>query len=234
MSSFSGFSDNPSAFSKLPDELFSRLLNEISDLDELKITLYSLWFFSKKEKTSPWISWQNILSDREFLHGLSPDEAEAVLLARSGMSKALKRGTLLTNAPGSANFDEHYFVPNSPFGRAYLKSLGVEKVSSASKGETNLILERDRPNIYMLYEQHIGPLTPLISDILREAEREYSSEWLEEAVGIAVKSNVRRWTYVEAILKRWKQEGRNEKERRDHPEDRGKYVSGKYGDIIEH
>jgi len=234
VSGFSGFSDNPSAGTKLPDELFSHLLNEISDLDELKITIYSLWFFSKKEKTGPWISWQNILSDREFLQGLSPDDAEAVLLAQSGLTKALKRGTLLTNAPGSANFEDRYFVPNSPFGRACLKSLTKTKVSASSNGKSTVILERDRPNIYTLYEQHIGPLTPLISDILREAEGEYSSEWLEEAVGIAVKSNVRRWTYVEAILKRWKQEGRNEKERRDHPQDRGKYISGKYGDIIEH
>ena len=28
----------------------------------------------------------------------------------------------------------------------------------------------DQPNIFALYEQNIGPLTPLLSDVLRDAE----------------------------------------------------------------
>ena len=231
---FSGFSSNPSAFSKLPDEFFSSVLNQVSDVDELKITLYCLWFISKKETSSPWVSWQNIITDKAFLEGLSKVHSEALMLAGSGIAKAVERGTLLTNFPKTSKFDNSIFVPNSPFGRAYLKNLNSEKTISLIDGENIPALERDRPNIYMLYEQHIGTLTPMISDILLEAEKDFPVEWLEEAMQVAVKNNVRRWTYIEAILKRWKQEGRNEKERRDNPEDRRKYVNGKYGDIIKH
>ena len=47
----------------------------------------------------------------------------------------------------------------------------------------------------------------MIADTLREAEKIYPPEWVEEAMKIAVQNNIRRWRYVEAILKSWKEEG---------------------------
>jgi DNA replication protein DnaD len=50
-----------------------------------------------------------------------------------------------------------------------------------------------------------------------------------------VKNNKRSWRYCEAILKRWKEEGRAQKQdRRDTEEDRRKYVKGEFADHIEH
>ena len=54
----------------------------------------------------------------------------------------------------------------------------------------------DRPNIFVLYEQNIGALTPIIADELRDAEQTYPPQWIEEAIKIAVENNVRRWRYV--------------------------------------
>jgi DnaD/phage-associated family protein len=65
----------------------------------------------------------------------------------------------------------------------------------------------ERPNVFKLYEENIGPLTPLIADMLKEAEELYDEDWFEEAFTIAVTNNKRNWKYVEAILKRWKEEG---------------------------
>jgi DnaD/phage-associated family protein len=91
------------------------------------------------------------------------------------------------------------------------------------------------PNIYHLYEENIGPLTPMIADTLQEAEQSYPYVWIEEAVRIAVENNVRRWTYVEAILKRWQEGGRDERtDRRDTEKDRRRYVEGEFSDFIEH
>jgi hypothetical protein len=44
----------------------------------------------------------------------------------------------------------------------------------------------ERPNLYRLYEENIGPLTPLVADALRDAENTYAIEWIEEAIRIAV------------------------------------------------
>jgi hypothetical protein len=45
---------------------------------------------------------------------------------------------------------------------------------------------------------------------------------------------VRRWRYVEAILRSWQEEGRDDPNRGDSPKDRRRYVEGKYADFIEH
>jgi DnaD/phage-associated family protein len=88
-----------------------------------------------------------------------------------------------------------------------------------------LDLSLDQPNIFQLYEQHIGPLTPMIADTLREAERIYPADWIEEAIRLAVENNVRRWRYVDAILRRGQEEGRDDrKDGRDTEKDRRRYA----------
>ena len=63
------------------------------------------------------------------------------------------------------------------------------------------------PNIYKLYESEIGPLTSMISEGLKIAEKEYPSLWFPVAFREAADHNARSWKYVEAILKRWKVDG---------------------------
>jgi DnaD/phage-associated family protein len=66
----------------------------------------------------------------------------------------------------------------------------------------------NRPNVFSLYEQNIGPLTPLIADELRDIETEYPAEWVEEAIGEAVANNARSLRYVTRILESWKAKGK--------------------------
>jgi DNA replication protein len=66
----------------------------------------------------------------------------------------------------------------------------------------------ERPNIFVLYEQNIGLLSPLIAEELRDAADQYPAEWIEAAFREAVLQNKRRWNYIRAILKRWETEGR--------------------------
>ncbi len=73
--------------------------------------------------------------------------------------------------------------------------------------ETSLVLV-ERPNIFVLYEQNIGLLSPLIADELRDAADRYPAEWIESAFREAVQHNKRKWSYIRAILRRWEAEGR--------------------------
>jgi DNA replication protein len=66
----------------------------------------------------------------------------------------------------------------------------------------------ERPNIFVLYEQNIGLLSPLIADELRDAADQYPTEWVEAAFREAVQHNKRKWSYIRAILRRWETEGR--------------------------
>jgi DnaD/phage-associated family protein len=91
-----------------------------------------------------------------------------------------------------------------------------------------------KPNIFRLYEENIGPLTPLIADSLRDAQQTYPEEWINEAIQIAVGNNVRRWNYIERILSRWQEEGRDGTDRRNTQEDYKRYLKGEYGEFGRH
>lgn len=64
-------------------------------------------------------------------------------------------------------------------------------------------------NPYALYAANIGELTPFMATTLQDAVKEYSADWVYDAIGEACEQNVRRWSYIEPILKRWKAEGKN-------------------------
>ena len=64
------------------------------------------------------------------------------------------------------------------------------------------------PDIFTLYEQNIGPLTPILSERLKEAEKLYPAAWVEEAFAEAVNYNRRSWAYIARILENWAANGR--------------------------
>ena len=218
MNKFKGFTDSET-FSVLPDTFFHQLLKQIEDVAELKVTLYLIWRIEHME--DPF----RALSKRDFdvkALGLGAEEIA------SGLDKAVKRGTLLKVQKQA----KVYFLLNSPRGRA-----GADALESGEWNPVTGVVAPpvERPNIFKLYEENIGPLTPLIADALKDAEELYSAEWIGESIELAVKHNKRSWKYCEAILKRWKEEGRAEKQdRRDAEKDRNRYIKGEYADYIEH
>jgi DNA replication protein len=90
-------------------------------------------------------------------------------------------------------------------------------------------------SIYALYEQNIGPLTPLVADQLQEAEELYPQEWLRPAFERAATLNKRNWRYVAAILRRWAAEGPDYAQAGRDTEARVRrpgQFSGKYRDLV--
>lgn len=213
MKKFNGFTDQES-FTRIPDSFFRQLLKEITDPDELKVTLYALWRFEHMESRLRYLKIE--------------DFVECVAKPGAALEKAVKRGSLLQVEKKPICL---YFL-NSPRGRAVAEAIAkdprdVTDIASSS----NPPLER--PNIFKLYEENIGPLTPLIADALKDAEKAYPPEWVAEALEIAVKSNKRNWKYAEAILRRWKEEGHaKEQDGRDVKEPRGRDVARKVEDFI--
>ena len=222
MKKFQGFTGSET-FTPLPDSFFQNLLTGIEDLNELKVTLFALWRIGKMEGTF------HFMREEDFSACLpegSDEQARRGL--QTGLEKAVSRGSLLQAASG----DEVLYFLNSPRGRAAADSFVQGKWQPDATGS---IPPLERPNIFKLYEENIGPLTPLIADALKDAERTYKPEWVAEALEIAVKNNKRNWRYVEAILKRWKEEGHAKKQdRRNAQEDGRRYTEGEFADFIEH
>jgi len=210
---FKGFTDSE-IFTQIPDSFFRQLLNEIAEADELKVTLYALWRFEHME------SRVRFLREQDFAK-IIPDPGPA-------LEKAVQRGSLLQVQKNAAAF---YFL-NSPRGRAAAEAFAKGQ-RDVPEGAVQSNPPSERPNIFKLYEENIGPLTPLLADTLKDAEQTYPPEWVAEALEIAVKSNKRNWKYVEAILRRWKEEGYAKKQdRRDAKEPRGRDVARKVEDFL--
>lgn len=65
----------------------------------------------------------------------------------------------------------------------------------------------DRPTVFRLYEQNVGPLTPLIAERLIKAVELYPIDWIEAAIAEAVTYNRRNWRYIARILENWATDG---------------------------
>jgi DnaD/phage-associated family protein len=77
-----------------------------------------------------------------------------------------------------------------------------------------------------LYEQNIGAITPLIADSLRLAAEEFPAAWYRPAFAAAARNNVRRWSYVQAVLDGWRRNGFGWKPGRQPEGSRGPDASG--------
>jgi DNA replication protein len=211
LKTFPGFTDSET-FTSIPDSFFKTLLNEIADAEELRVTLYALWRIAHME------GHVHALRSEDFTSLLPKPEA--------ALKKSVERGSLLAVEREGQNW---YFL-NSPRGRAAAQAFaaGEKDIPVVTSSEP-----REKPNIFKLYEENIGALTPLMADALKDAEATFPAEWMQEAMEIAVKSNKRNWKYVEAILNRWKEEGHGqEQDRRDAQEPRGRDVTRKVEDFL--
>lgn len=215
MNKFKGFVDSET-FTQLPDKFFHELLKEIDDVAELKVTAYFLWRAGHMDGPFRALSRMNF-NVKEL--GLNAKEI------KRGLEKAVKRGSLLTVRREA----EVYFLLNSPRGRA-----GVEAIESGKWSPSASSPPMERPNVFRLYEENIGPLTPMIADALKDAEENYHAEWIAEAIELAVKNNKRNWKYCEAILKRWKDEGRHgQTHQRDTRQGSERYTKSEFAEYLD-
>jgi DNA replication protein len=224
---FKGFPNGKIHLTPIPAPFFTDLLPQIDDLVELKLILYALWFLDRQEGQYRYITLENFLSDQKLMEGLGVDPQTAL---EKGLANAVKRGVLLQAQTGAV--PKSYYFLNSPRGRAAAGLVGGGKWQP--EGNIPVSLAHERPNIFRLYEEHIGPLTPIMSDTLKEAEETYPPEWIEDALRLAVHKNARNWRYVDAILRSWQEKGRHETDRRNSQEDHRGYIEGDFAEFIEH
>jgi DNA replication protein len=234
MPTFPGFPSGKIRFYALPAPFFSDLLPEIDNLAEMKVTLYVLWYLDQLEGNIRYVRREDFNEDPRFMAGLgrTPEAAQAAL--DEALERAVGRNTLLKAELELDTGNQVLYFLNSPRGRAAIQAIQNGEWTPTGDTRQPVGLNLERPNIYRLYEENIGPLTPMIAETLRETEQTYPAGWIEEAIRIAVENNIRRWRYVEAILRSWQEEGRNEQNRGDSQKDRRRYVEGRFADFIEH
>jgi DNA replication protein len=229
---FAGFSEDAGDV-RLPAGFFSELLPLLDDLAELKLTLYVLHAQALGEGPL-FFSLEKLGQEPVLLQALAaaaPGPAEKTL-ART-LEQMAARGTLLSVVITQENVAQQRYLLHTDAGRQIAAEIRAGRLSQAAIDAGPAALRVERPNIFVLYEQNVGMLQPLIVDELKDAEKTYPLAWIEEAFQIAVERNKRHWRYIRAILERWAREGKTDgTDQGDSESNRRRYVEGEYGQII--
>ena len=205
------------AWIPVPAPLLGGLLADITDPAELKLILRILWHIHQKKGEPRPVRPSELYSDRVVADALGLKGETLEITIDNALKAAVERGIFIQ---AETQQGEPLFILNIQPERAALASTAdLTAVAQPGPKTETWNSPDDRPGVYILYEQNIGALTPLIAERLREADETYPGDWIGDAIKIAVENNVRNWKYVSAILERWQVEGRVDGESRRDPEE---------------
>ncbi|MBI2836258.1 MAG: DnaD domain protein [Chloroflexi bacterium] len=237
MKPFEGFPARM-GFTPVPNPFFSRLLPEISDMAELKAILYIFWSIYGKRGYPRFTTLNELAGNPGLMKSLGEVPAGWDKALRGALEAAEKRGAVIHLILERNGMPEDiYFLNTEPDRRAVariesgeLALPGLEPGAQPHPGPT-----REPPDIFTLYEENIGLLTPLIADELREAAKLYPEGWIRDAIKRAVEENKHKWSYIQGILERWARDGKDDGTHPGHPQkaDPDKYIRGQYGHMVE-
>ena len=236
MKGFSGF-PSKMQFTPLPNFFFSDLLPQINDINELKTTLHLLETLYRKRGYPRFVTFNELLGKKSLMTSLKEATGLPDKILRTSLEKATKRGAILHKVLDKDGKSEDIYLLNDESNRKVLSRIESGELSlpglKAVKEQAYAELE-ELPDIYTLYEQNIGMLTPIIAEELKEAEKIYPEKWIKEAIKEAVSLNKRSWRYIAAILEHWSAEGRSDgTHQRYSKTDSDKYIKGKYGHMVQ-
>lgn len=208
---FSGFPSGATLITEIPEAFFTELLTAIDDLGEMKITLYAFWYIQQLDGDIRYMKLSEMQKDTSLRLALNVGKTEQDYhtALNAALEKAVKRGSLLV-IKGKEDA-EQYFLFNTPRSKAMIDAYRKGSWQPETIKRQPIGLDLNKPDIFKLYEQNIGLITPLIADQLKTASDEFPVEWIEDAIRIAVENNVRRWSYINRILVSWQERGRNGK-----------------------
>ncbi len=209
------------------------MLPQINDLAELKVTLHLFWMLYQRRGYPRLATFRELLADETLMRGIK--EAEAL---RRALEQATRRGSILHLTMEREGEQEDIYLLNTDSSRRVAAKIqsGELSLGGLSIREVPYVEKEERADIFTLYEQNIGLLTPMIAEELKEAEKTYPASWIESAFKEAVvSSNKGSWKYIARILERWLAEGKNNGKpggySKKKPE-RDKYIKGRYGHLV--
>ena len=207
-------------FTSLPNVFFTRLMPKIQDIAELKATLCVLYLLNRRREYPRFVTLAELLSHSD-LTGVIEEEALCHALSLAVDQGIISRATLdIDGKP-----EEAYFLSTES---------GSEAMDNIRGGRVPTSKVVPQGNIFALYEQNVGMITPMIAEELKEAEKLYPEQWIRQAFREAVMMNKRSWRYIARILERWASEGKasGEYRRSTKESDPDKYIKGKYGHLV--
>ena len=193
----------------VPAPMLGTLLERIDDLAELKCALRAVALLNQKRERPRFVTLGEMQADANLARGVpTADGRTPADEIERALGKAVRRGTLAFAIVGAGASRQPIFGLNTEADRAALAGVAGARAPFMPADFPPADPDAERPNVFALYEQNIGMISPMIADELREAEGLYPEDWIADAIKEAVTNNKRSWRYVAAILDRWEREGR--------------------------
>ncbi len=235
MKEFQGFPARMD-FTSIPNVFFSSLLPRITDMAELKTTLHVMAALYRKKGHPRYVSYGELLGNAGLMDSLKGVEGTTEEVLRSALKMAAERGTLIHLALDKDGNSEDVYFLNTGSDRQTVTKIesGELKLKGLKYKEQVYVETEELPNIFELYEDNIGMLTPMIADELRDAEKQYPPDWIQDAIKEAVLHNKRSIKYIARILENWSVEGRSDGtyQRDSKKTDPDRFIKGKYGHMV--
>jgi DNA replication protein len=235
MKRFSGFPARTD-FTPIPNAFFSSLLEQIDDIAELKTTLHVMAVLYRKKGYPRFVSYSEMLGNSSLVRSLKTGDESLEEKLRGALIKAVGRGTLLQTILDKDGKSEDIYFLNDEAGRQAVAKIqdGELTISGYKTGGRVPVEAEELPDIFTLYEQNIGLLTPMVADELKDAERQYPVNWIQDAIKEAALNNKRSIKYIAKILENWAAEGRSDGayQRDSKKADPDRFIKGKYGHMV--
>lgn len=229
---FGGFLTSEEPSLSIPRVFIAEVLPQIAEFAELKVTLCCFDLLAEAGGYDSPLAGEAIFRHTALRASLkrlgSPKEPDESI--GRGLELAVSRGTLLRFAalPSEEGVNGHqqtWYLLNTPRNREALAKMARGVVPPpppiGQPEEPAPAIVPERPNVFRLYEQNVGMLTPIIADQLIEATERYPLEWIEDAFTEAVSYNKRNWRYIRAILEKWATDGRGDGDAKHRGRDQG-------------
>lgn len=211
---FTGFIDIDRDAVPVPQRFFTELLPEITSIGELRVTLTVFRLLPDHGGTEAPVPERALLADRSLreafrVDGIPTSDVDESLHA--ALERAVARGTLLRVLSRSGRAETAWYFLHTTVTRELVAAIqrgAIPPPRAMWTDERAPEVTSDPPTPFYLYEQNIGPLTPMVADRISRAMDDYPQAWIEDAIAEAVTYNRRSWRYIERILESWAEQGR--------------------------
>lgn len=228
MNQFEGFPPSYQG-TVIPNLFFSEVLPRIEDAAELKVSLFLFRECYARKGRPQYVRFSEMAALESLKQALGTAALEAAL------DLAVARGTFLRLGLTGADGADAVYLINTATNRDELQRIADgETVIPGAEPQVEEPGAPPAADIFKLYENNIGELTPIIAEQLGRAETEYPADWISDAIHEAADLNKRNWRYIQRILENWQSEGksRGEPGRRVQERDPDRFTKGKYGHIV--
>ncbi len=226
----------------IPRSFFEHHLGRIRDLAAIKVLLTIYRRADDLERDAPFVNEEALYEDELLIDGvrLAASVRQPVEEIRHGIEVLMAHDAIVRICVEQGDDESYWLMPKGPANlkllNTFIRGERPFPYQVASDNERPRIAV-EKPNVFRLYEQNIGVLTPLIADQLIEAIELYPDGWIEDAINEAVSLNRRNWRYIQRILQRWATEGRGDETYRRNQSASGfvqpeKYLRGKYSSLF--